>query len=56
VLEVLREHREHQQQDREMYGADYHNLNLIFCRPNGYYYSPDRLGARVSRPGYLNPP
>jgi integrase len=47
VLEVLRDHQRHQQEDRRLYGGDYANLNLIFARPDGQYYSPDRIGARV---------
>jgi integrase len=47
VLEVLQQHQRDQNRDRELYGSDYANLNLIFCRPDGNYYSPDRLGARV---------
>jgi integrase len=47
VLEVLREHKREQERDRELYGPDYANLNLIFARPDGYYYSPDKLGTRV---------
>ena len=47
VLEVLKEHQREQQRDRELYGPDYANLNLIFCRPDGNHYSPDRIGARV---------
>jgi integrase len=47
VLEVLREHKREQDRDREMYGADYANLNLIFARPDGYYYSPDKFGTRM---------
>lgn len=48
VIEALREHQQVQQKDREMYGADYHNLNLIFARPDGYYYNPDKLGTRIA--------
>ena len=47
VLEVLREHQREQARDRQLYGADYAPLNLIFARPDGYYYSPDKLGTRV---------
>jgi integrase len=47
VLEVLREHKRNQDSDREKYGDDYANLGLIFCRPDGHYYSPDKLGTRV---------
>jgi integrase len=48
VLEALRDHQRHQEEDRKLYGIDYANLNLIFARPDGHYYSPDRMGARVA--------
>jgi integrase len=47
ALEVLRAHRQEQQEDRRLFGPDYEDHNLVFCQPNGAYYSPDRLGARV---------
>jgi integrase len=47
VLPVLADHRAVQNQDKRLFGPDYQNHNLIFCQPNGAYYSPDRLGARV---------
>jgi len=47
ALEVLHEHREEQDQDRELFGSDYQDNGLIFCQPDGSYYSPDREGARV---------
>ncbi|HTC87852.1 MAG TPA: tyrosine-type recombinase/integrase [Bryobacteraceae bacterium] len=47
ALDVLNEQRVQQQRDRTMFGAHYTGHNLIFCQPNGEYYSPDRLGARV---------
>jgi hypothetical protein len=28
-------------------GPTVKNLNLIFARPDGYYYSPDELGMRI---------
>jgi integrase len=47
ALEVLRGHRQEQERDRQLFGPDYEDHNLVFCQPNGAYYSPDRLGARV---------
>jgi integrase len=48
ALEVLAEHREEQARDKAHFGSDYrHDLNLVFCQPNGYYYSPDAIGSRV---------
>jgi integrase len=49
VLDVLREHYSRQQRDREMHGSDYTELNLIFARPDGQHYNPDKLGLRVRR-------
>ena len=48
ALEVLRAHREEQDTDRQLFGPDYEDHHLVFCQPNGAFYSPDRLGARVS--------
>jgi integrase len=47
VLDVLRDHRREQDHHRELYGSDYASLNLIFARPDGYYYNPDKLGRRI---------
>lgn len=47
ALDVLKEHWSEQNGDRRMFGADYTDYDLIFCQPDGHYYSPDRLGARV---------
>jgi integrase len=48
VLEVLREHRREQDEHRKLYGPDYRSdLNLIFCRPDGFCLSPDKFGTRV---------
>jgi integrase len=47
VLEVLREHKQEQDRHHELYGPDYANLNLIFARPDGSHYSPDKVGTRV---------
>ena len=48
ALTVLQEHRIKQGKDREMFGADYVENDLVFCQPAGGYYSPDKVGARVS--------
>jgi integrase len=48
VVDVLRDHQREQNERRSLYGGDYHtSLNLIFARPDGYYYSPDKLGTRI---------
>ena len=47
ALETLAAHREDQQQDKLNFGHDYQDNGLVFCQPNGAYYSPDRVGARV---------
>lgn len=35
------------EQDKLNFGHDYRDNGLVFCQPNGSYYSPDRVGARV---------
>jgi integrase len=47
ALPVLADHRAEQEEDKRLFGPDYQDHGLIFCQPNGAYYSPDRLGARV---------
>jgi integrase len=49
ALEVLAEHREEQMRDKAKFGRDYRDdLNLVFCQPNGYYWSPNNIGLGVS--------
>ena len=47
ALPVLADHRAQQDEDKRLFGPDYQDHDLIFCQPNGAYYSPDRVGARV---------
>lgn len=48
ALGVLAEHREEQAHNKAYFGSDYrHDLDLVFCQPNGHYYSPDKIGART---------
>jgi integrase len=48
ALEVLERWKADQDRDRELCGADYAGHGLIFCRPDGEYYLPAQVGARVS--------
>jgi integrase len=48
ALDSLEDWREQQEQDRRMYGADYATHELIFCRPDGEYYKPDKVSVRVT--------
>ena len=47
ALSILSDHRIEQNEDKLLFGPDYQDYNLIFCQPNGAYYSPDKEGARV---------
>jgi integrase len=49
VLEVLREHKREQDHQRAVFGPGYINKNLIFARPDGNWYSPDKVGTRIGR-------
>ena len=46
-LAVLADTRAEQNNDKRLFGPDYQDHDLIFCQPNGAYYSPDRVGAHV---------
>jgi integrase len=48
ALEVLQDHRREQDRDRALFGPDYEENDLVFCRPEGRYYKPDKVGARVT--------
>ena len=47
ALQVLEDWKAEQDHDRSLYGADYRDHGLIFCRPDGEYYSPSQVSARV---------
>jgi len=47
ALAVLADHRAEQNNDKRLFGPDYQDHDLIFCQPNGAYYSPDKEGSRV---------
>jgi integrase len=47
VLEILREHHLEQLRHKALYGADYASRNLIFARPDGEYYGPNKMGTRI---------
>jgi integrase len=48
-LDVLRDHHARQLEDKTAFGADYRDNGLVFCQPNGAYYSPMQVGARVKK-------
>jgi integrase len=47
VLEILRAHHLEQLRQQELYGADYAGRNLVFARPDGEFYGPDKMGTRI---------
>jgi integrase len=58
ALEVLKTHRMGQARDKLACGSAYRPNNLIFCQPNGDFYSPDHVGTRIKallrKAGYPN--
>lgn len=48
ALAVLAVHKVEQDKDKEMFGSSYQDLKLVFCRPDGSYYRPDKVTARVT--------
>jgi integrase len=49
ALDVILQHRDRQQSESVLFGEDYKKHDLIFCQPDGSYYSPDKIGTRVTR-------
>jgi integrase len=47
ALDVLTAHKAGQNQDRDACRSAYRPNNLIFCQPNGDFYSPDHVGTRT---------
>ena len=48
TVELLRFHREAQQQNRRLFGDDYRaDLDLVFCDPAGSYLKPDSVTAKA---------
>ena len=43
VLEVLKQHRAHQLENRLKAGANWHDLDLVFCNIYGGFLHPDRM-------------
>jgi integrase len=47
-IEMLREHRGRQSENRRLYGSDYRDdLNLVFATPEGDYLKPDSMTSKV---------
>jgi integrase len=50
VLRELRIHRERQQRNRDLFGADYQStLDFIFAEPDGNFLKPDSVTAKVCK-------
>jgi integrase len=47
TIEVLLEHRGQIEHEKELFGEDYKDNNLVFCTPDGYYYKPDQISNRI---------
>jgi integrase len=47
AVDALRSHQTVQDRDKDLFAACYQDNQLVFCKPDGHYYSPDRVGARV---------
>ena len=48
ALRVLQEHRDMQEEERKLFGPDYVDNGLVFCKVNGEYYKPDWVSVRVT--------
>jgi len=48
TIEVLIEHRRQIEHEKDLFGEDYKDNNLVFCTPNGDYYQPDQTTNRIA--------
>ncbi len=48
ALNALQDYQAEQNRDRELYGETYQDNQLVFCRPDGGYYKPDKISVRVT--------
>ena len=49
AVTALKFQRESQAQNRELFGADYKNLHLVFCQPDGSYMDPALVSQTLVR-------
>lgn len=49
ALAALRFQRDQQQENRRLFGADYKNLDLVFCESDGDYHQPDLVSQVIIR-------
>jgi integrase len=48
VLPALREHLAMIAHERELFGQDYEDHQLLFPKPNGQHYRPNKIGSRLN--------
>jgi integrase len=49
TVEMLINHREHQDEEKRLLGAGYHDDGWIFCRPDGMPHHPERFSRQFRR-------
>lgn len=47
TLNILREHRAMIEKEKRLFGSDYKDNDLVFCREDGSFYSPNRITNRI---------
>lgn len=49
AIEALREHQTVQDRDHDLFGPDYQDKGLVFCKPHGDFWKPDKISVRVTK-------
>jgi len=49
TLHVLMEHRTQIEQEKRLFGSDYHDNDLVFPTPHGDYCMPSQVTGRISK-------
>lgn len=49
MVEELLRHKKEQEREKRLYGEDYHDLGMVFCKPDGDYISPREFLRQYQR-------
>jgi integrase len=49
TIHVLLEHRAQVEEEKQLFGPDYKDNDLVFPTPDGDYYQPDQVTGRISK-------
>ncbi len=48
MVEELLRNRKEQEREKELYGEDYRDLGMVFCKPDGDYINPTLINLKTN--------